>query len=205
MPSGQLKDSATIRPGVSTVGQVRTTIAGRLIWRGTQAYAAAVRFFGEDLGLEVAFDAGNTVELAAGNGGRIQPFGPGHRYFEFCRSHGDSIVPGQKALVERARYAQTFAPSAALHKYTGPAACLLGRSRDCQWCEELLITARQPADLHADLGSRSVALVARARAAHLLGIPFAGDLAVIGTRFGQKGTPGSYYNIRAGNPGYLPG
>ena len=37
----------------------------------------------------------------------------------------------------------------------------------------------------------------RARAAHLLGIPFAGDLAVIGTRFGQKGTPGWYYNIRA--------
>ena len=39
------------------------------------------------------------------------------------------------------------APSAALHKYTGPAACLLGRSRDCQWCEELLITARRPADI----------------------------------------------------------
>jgi hypothetical protein len=31
----------------------------------------------------------------------------------------------------------------------------------------------------------------------LLGIPFAGDLAVIGTRFGLKGTPGWYYNIRA--------
>ena len=26
---------------------------------------------------------------------------------------------------------------------------------------------------------------------------FAGDLAVIGTRFGQKGTPGWYYNLRA--------
>jgi hypothetical protein len=30
-----------------------------------------VRFFGETLGLEVAFDEGNTVELAAGNGDRI--------------------------------------------------------------------------------------------------------------------------------------
>ena len=56
-------------------------------------YAAAVRFFGETLGLEVAFDAGNTVELAAGNGYRVQLFGPGHRYFEFCRSLGASIVP----------------------------------------------------------------------------------------------------------------
>jgi len=52
-----------------------------------------VRFFGETLGMEVAFDAGNTVELTAGNGDRIQLFGPGRRYFEFYRSHGDSIVP----------------------------------------------------------------------------------------------------------------
>ena len=28
-----------------------------------------------------------------GNGGRIQLLGPGHRYFEFCRGHGASIVP----------------------------------------------------------------------------------------------------------------
>jgi hypothetical protein len=56
-------------------------------------YAAAVRFFGETLDLEVAFDAGNTVELAAGNGDRIQLPGPGHRSFEFYRSHGDSTVP----------------------------------------------------------------------------------------------------------------
>ena len=33
------------------------------------------------------------MELTAGNGDRIQLFGPGHRYFEFCRSHGASIVP----------------------------------------------------------------------------------------------------------------
>ena len=35
-----------------------------------------VRFFGETLDLEVAFDAGNTVEPTAGNGDRIQLFGP---------------------------------------------------------------------------------------------------------------------------------
>ena len=37
----------------------------------------------------------------------------------------------------------------------------------------------------------------QARATPLLGVPFGEDLAVIGTRFGQKGTPGWYYNIRA--------
>jgi deazaflavin-dependent oxidoreductase (nitroreductase family) len=31
----------------------------------------------------------------------------------------------------------------------------------------------------------------------LLGVPFEGDLAVIGTRFGQPGTPAWYYNLRA--------
>jgi hypothetical protein len=65
------------------------------VWLGIPAgaYAAGIRFFGETLGLEVAFDAGNTVELATGNGDRIQPFGSGHRSFEFYRSHGDSTVP----------------------------------------------------------------------------------------------------------------
>jgi hypothetical protein len=43
----------------------------------------------ETLGLEVAFDAGNTVELTTGNGDRIQPFGPSHRYFELYRSYPD--------------------------------------------------------------------------------------------------------------------
>jgi hypothetical protein len=38
-------------------------------------------------------DAGNTVELTAGNGDRIQLLGPRHRSFEFYRSHGDSTVP----------------------------------------------------------------------------------------------------------------
>jgi predicted enzyme related to lactoylglutathione lyase len=66
-----------------------------LVWLGIPAgdYAAAVRFFGTTLGLEVAFDEGNTAELTAGNGDRIQLFGPGHRSFEFYRSQGASIVP----------------------------------------------------------------------------------------------------------------
>jgi deazaflavin-dependent oxidoreductase (nitroreductase family) len=37
------------------------------------------------------------------------------------------------------------------------------------------------------------------RSTPLLGVPVGDDLAVIGTRFGQQGTPGWYYNIRA-NP-----
>ena len=52
-----------------------------------------VRFFGETLDLEVAVDAGNTAELTAGNDERIQLFGPGHRSFEFYRSHSASTVP----------------------------------------------------------------------------------------------------------------
>jgi deazaflavin-dependent oxidoreductase (nitroreductase family) len=38
----------------------------------------------------------------------------------------------------------------------------------------------------------------RTRTTPLPGVPFAGDLAVIGTRFGQKGTPGWYCNLRTG-------
>ncbi len=37
----------------------------------------------------------------------------------------------------------------------------------------------------------------RTRTTPLLGVPVADDLAVIGTRFGQKGTPGWYYNLQA--------
>ena len=33
------------------------------------------------------------MELTAANGDRIQLSGPGHRYFEFYRSHGDSTGP----------------------------------------------------------------------------------------------------------------
>jgi deazaflavin-dependent oxidoreductase (nitroreductase family) len=35
------------------------------------------------------------------------------------------------------------------------------------------------------------------RTTPLLGVPFGGDIAVIGTNFGQPGTPGWYYNLRA--------
>lgn len=35
------------------------------------------------------------------------------------------------------------------------------------------------------------------RVTPLLGVPVGSDLAVIGTRFGQQGTPGWYYNMRA--------
>lgn len=31
----------------------------------------------------------------------------------------------------------------------------------------------------------------------LLGVPFRGDIAIVGTHFGQPGTPGWYYNLRA--------
>ena len=66
-----------------------------LVWLGIPAsdYAAAVRFFTQTLGLEVAFDEAGTMELSAENDDRIQLFGPGHRYFEFYRSRGASIVP----------------------------------------------------------------------------------------------------------------
>lgn len=39
----------------------------------------------------------------------------------------------------------------------------------------------------------------QARTTPLLGVPFGEDIALIGTRFGQPGTPGWYYNMRA-NP-----
>jgi hypothetical protein len=45
-----------------------------LVWLGIPAgaYAAAVRFFAQPLDLEVAFNEGNILELAAGNGDGIQ-------------------------------------------------------------------------------------------------------------------------------------
>jgi catechol 2,3-dioxygenase-like lactoylglutathione lyase family enzyme len=89
------------------------------VWLGVPAgaYAAAVRFFCETLGLEVAFDAGNTVELTAGNGDRIQPFGPGHHYFEFYRSHGASTVPCSRwtTWIRRAPSLPAAAPSCGFH------------------------------------------------------------------------------------------
>lgn len=66
-----------------------------LVWLGIPAddYAGAVRFFAETLGLDVAFDEAGTTELSAANDDRIQVFGPGHRYFQFYRDCGASIVP----------------------------------------------------------------------------------------------------------------
>ena len=66
-----------------------------LVWLGIPAgdYAAADRFFTQILGLAVAFDEAGTMELSAETDDRIQLFGPGHRYFEFYRSRGASIVP----------------------------------------------------------------------------------------------------------------
>ena len=66
-----------------------------LVWLGIPAddYPAAVQFFTQTLGLEVAFDEAGTMELSAENDDRIQLFGPGHRYFEFYRSHSARIVP----------------------------------------------------------------------------------------------------------------
>jgi hypothetical protein len=49
-----------------------------LAWLGIPGgdYAAAVLFFGETLSLEVTFDARKIVELAAGNGDRVQLLAP---------------------------------------------------------------------------------------------------------------------------------
>src|SRR5689334_11888493 len=55
--------------------------------------AAAIRFFGETLGLEAAFDAGKH----RGTGGPERRQGPAirprHRYFAFYRNHGARIIP----------------------------------------------------------------------------------------------------------------
>jgi hypothetical protein len=64
-------------------------------------YAAAVRFSGETLGLEVAFDEG-TVEPAAGNGNKIQRLGPGHPYFDFCRGQGAGTVQPLEVALDQA-------------------------------------------------------------------------------------------------------
>lgn len=66
-----------------------------LVWLGIPAddYGSTIRFFAQTLGLEVAFDEDRTMELAAGNGDKVQVFAPGHRYFEFYRGHSARIVP----------------------------------------------------------------------------------------------------------------
>ena len=58
-----------------------------LVWLGipTEEYASAVRLFAGALGLELAFEEASTIELSAENGNKVQLFGKGHRYFDFCR------------------------------------------------------------------------------------------------------------------------
>ncbi len=65
-----------------------------LVWLGipVEDYASAVRFAGT-LGLELAFEEASTIELSAENGNKVQLFGKGHRYFDFCRRHSTAIVP----------------------------------------------------------------------------------------------------------------
>jgi predicted enzyme related to lactoylglutathione lyase len=66
-----------------------------LVWLGipVEDYASAVRFFAGTLGLELAFEEASTIELSAENGDKVQLFGQGHRYFDFCRRHSTAIVP----------------------------------------------------------------------------------------------------------------
>ena len=66
-----------------------------LVWLAIPAggYPAAVRFFDETQGLQVAFDEGNTVEGAVGTATGSSCLGPGHRYFHACRGQGAGIVP----------------------------------------------------------------------------------------------------------------
>ena len=55
------------------------------------------------------------------------------------------------------------------------------------------LTAGIPVLTITTTGARS----GRPRTTPLLGVPFGGDIAVIGTHFGQPGTPGWYYNLQA--------
>ena len=56
------------------------------------AYAAAVRFFGETLGLEVPSMLGTPWNWPPGTA-TGSSYSAGYRHFEFYRSHGASIVP----------------------------------------------------------------------------------------------------------------
>ena len=49
----------------------------------------------------MAFE-GNTVEPAAGNGNKIQRFGPGHRHVDFCRGQGARIVQPPEVDLDQA-------------------------------------------------------------------------------------------------------
>lgn len=55
------------------------------------------------------------------------------------------------------------------------------------------LTAGIPVLTLSTTGARS----GQPRTTPLLGVPFGDDIAIIGTHFGQPGTPGWYYNLRA--------
>jgi deazaflavin-dependent oxidoreductase (nitroreductase family) len=55
------------------------------------------------------------------------------------------------------------------------------------------LTAGIPVLTLTTTGARS----GQPRTTPLLGVPFGDDIAIIGTRFGQPGTPGWYHNLRA--------
>jgi catechol 2,3-dioxygenase-like lactoylglutathione lyase family enzyme len=62
----------------------------RLAWLGIRSnhYEATVELLRDVLGLEVAFEEEQTVELALPAGERVQVFGPGHRYHEHFAGSG---------------------------------------------------------------------------------------------------------------------
>ena len=55
------------------------------------------------------------------------------------------------------------------------------------------LTAGIPVLTITTTGARS----GQRRMTPFLGVPFGGDIAIVGTHFGQPGTPGWYYNLRA--------
>lgn len=66
----------------------------RIAWVGvrTDAYDATVRFLRDTLGLRTVFQEPASAELSLPDDGRIQVFGPGHRYHEFYTEHADGPV-----------------------------------------------------------------------------------------------------------------
>jgi len=64
-------------------------------WIGVPAhdYDATVHLFRDVLGLKVEFEEPETVELSVEDGGRLQVFAAGHRYYDFYRREGARLVP----------------------------------------------------------------------------------------------------------------
>ncbi len=77
--AAQMKHRASVVPGTGRGPRHDRTWASQIV--------------GGALGLELAFEEASTIELSAGNGDKVQLFGQGHRYFDFCRHHNAKIVP----------------------------------------------------------------------------------------------------------------